>query len=69
MILLYLIPYNKLFNKDMGKLTEELGRILNLLEDAVEEQDWSLVKKMIEDLDDIYEQLEKQEAGFDYDYE
>jgi len=53
----------------MGKLTEELGRILNLLEDAVEEQDWALVKKMIEDLDDIYEQLEKQESGFDYDYE
>jgi hypothetical protein len=53
----------------MGKLTEELGRILNLLEDAVEEQDWSLVKKMIDDLDNIYEQLEKQESGFDYDYE
>ena len=69
MILLYLIPYNKLFIKDMGKLTEELGRILNLLEDAVEEQDWSLVKKMIEDLDDIYEQLEKQESGFNYDYD
>jgi hypothetical protein len=41
----------------------------NLLEDAVEEQDWALVKKMIEDLDNIYEQLEKQDAGFDYDYE
>jgi lipopolysaccharide biosynthesis regulator YciM len=53
----------------MGKLTEELGRILNLLEDAVEEQDWALVKKMIEDLDSIYEQLEKQESGFNYDYE
>jgi len=53
----------------MGKLTEELGRILNLLEDAVEEQDWALVKKMIEDLDNIYEQLEKQESGFNYDYD
>ena len=53
----------------MGKLTEELGRILNLLEDAVEEQDWELVKKMIEDLDNIYEQLEKQESGFNYDYD
>jgi len=50
-------------------LTEELGRILNLLEDAVEEQDWALVKKMIEDLDNIYEQLEKQESGFNYDYD
>lgn len=53
----------------MGKLTEELGRILNLLEDAVEEQDWILVKKMIEDLDNVYESLEKQDSGFDYDYE
>jgi len=53
----------------MGKLTEELGRILNLLEDAHEEQDWALVKKMIEDLDNIYEQLDKQESGFNYDYE
>lgn len=69
MILLYLIPYNKLFIKDMGKLTEELGRILNLLEDAVEEQDWKLVQKMIDDLDNVYESLEKQESGFDYDYD
>ena len=53
----------------MGKLTEELGRILNLLEDAVEEQDWALVTKMIEDLDNIYEQLEKQESGFGYTYD
>ena len=66
---LYLIPYNKLFIKDMGKLTEELGRILNLLEDAVEEQDWKLVQKMIDDLDNVYESLEKQESGFDYDYD
>jgi hypothetical protein len=53
----------------MGKLTEELGRILNLLEDAVEEQDWKLVQKMINDLDNVYESLEKQESGFDYDYD
>ena len=53
----------------MGKLTEELGRILNLLEDAVEEQDWVLVKKMITDLDAIYESLERQESGCEYDYE
>jgi hypothetical protein len=53
----------------MGKLTEELGRILNLLEDAVEEQDWALVKKMIEELDTVYESLDKHDSGFDYDYE
>ena len=37
------------------------------LEDAVEEQDWSLVQKMIEDLDDVYSKLERQESGFGYD--
>jgi len=53
----------------MANLSEEIGRICNILEDSVEEQDWSLVKKMIEDLDNIYEQLEKQESGFNYDYD
>ena len=51
----------------MGNLTEEIGRILNLLEDAFEEQDWSLVQKMIEDLDEVYSNLERQETGFGYD--
>lgn len=51
----------------MGNLTEEIGRIVNLLEDAVEEQDWSLVQKMIEDLDDVYSKLERQDSGFGYD--
>ena len=53
----------------MANLSEEIGRITNILEDAIEEQDWSLVKKMIESLDDVYEELDKQESGFDYDYE
>ena len=30
---------------DMKNLTEEIGRICNLLEDAHEEQDWKLVEK------------------------
>ena len=53
----------------MGNLSEEIGRIVNILEDAIEEKDWNLVKKMTEELDDIYESLDKQESGFDYDYE
>lgn len=53
----------------MGNLSEEIGRIVNILEDAIEEKDWNLVKKMTEELDDIYEKLDKQENGFDYDYE
>lgn len=53
----------------MANLSEEIGRICNILEDAVEEQDWSLVKKMIVDLDDIYSKLDREENGFQYDYE
>jgi hypothetical protein len=53
----------------MANLTEEIGRIVNILEDAHDEQDWGLVKKMIDDLDVIYEKLERQDSGFDYDYE
>ena len=51
----------------MKNLTEEIGRICNLLEDAHEEQDWKLVQKIITELDDIYEKLDRQENGFDYD--
>ena len=53
----------------MGNLSEQIGRITNLLEDAVEEQDWNLVKKMTEELDDIYNQLDRQESGYDIEYE
>lgn len=53
----------------MTNLSEEIGRICNLLEDAIEEQDWNLVKKTTEELDDIYEKLDRQENGFGYDYE
>jgi len=53
----------------MQNLLEEIGRITNLLEDAHEEQDWKLVKKMIDALDDVYTTLEKSESGFDYDYD
>jgi hypothetical protein len=51
----------------MGNLTEEIGRIINLLEDAVEERDWSLVQKMVEELDDVYTKLDRQESGFEFE--
>ena len=53
----------------MAKLTEEIGRICNILEDAVEEQDWKLVKKMIDDLDDLYNQLDRQDSGYIEEYD
>ena len=50
----------------MGKLSEEIGRIVNLLEDAKEEQDWSIIQNIIDDLDDIYDKLDREENGFNY---
>ena len=47
----------------MGKLAEELGRILNLLEDAVEEQDWNMVNDIVEELNELYERLDREESG------
>lgn len=48
----------------MIHLTEEIGRICNLLEDAHEEQDWTVVKKMIDALDKIYNDLDRADNGF-----
>tara|TARA_B100000925_G_C21919397_1_gene435158 strand:+ start:861 stop:1022 length:162 start_codon:yes stop_codon:yes gene_type:complete len=53
----------------MGKLSEEIGRIVNLLEDAKEEQDWSIIQNIIDDLDDIYDRLDREENGFNYENE
>lgn len=53
----------------MANLSQEIGRICNILEDAVEEQDWRLVQKMIDELDVIYQQLDRQENGYEFDYE
>jgi hypothetical protein len=53
----------------MESLAEEIKRVSINLEDAVSEKDWTLVEKIIEALDDIYLELDRQESGFDYDYE
>jgi hypothetical protein len=53
----------------MKDLTATIGKICNILEDAVELQDWKLVQKMINELDEIYVELERADAGFlDDDY-
>ncbi len=53
----------------MKDLTATIGIIRNLLEDAIETQDWKLVQKMIDELDEIYNQLERAESGFGFDDE
>lgn len=51
----------------MQDLTENIGKICNILEDAVELQDWKMVQKMIDQLDDIYNQLDRADSGFNTD--
>lgn len=53
----------------MASLAEEILRITTQLEDAVSEKDWALVEKQIESLDEVYHELDRQESGFDYEYE
>ena len=53
----------------MSNLSEEIGRIITQLEDAKEEQDWNLVDEIISELDDIYNQLDRQENGYNEEYE
>ena len=53
----------------MASLAEEIKRISINLEEEKKKKDWALVEKMIESLDDTYLELDRQESGFDYDYE
>tara|TARA_B100000524_G_C23424638_1_gene289218 strand:+ start:148 stop:306 length:159 start_codon:yes stop_codon:yes gene_type:complete len=52
----------------MVGLSEEIGKIVNLLEDAIEEKDWSSVQKCFDELEELYDKLERGD-DFDYDYD
>jgi len=51
----------------MKDLTATIGKICNILEDAIELQDWKLVQKMVDELDDLYNELERADSGFNLD--
>jgi len=51
----------------MQNLSEEIGRITNILEDAIEEKDWTLVQNMVDSLDELYNFLEKSSSGYYYE--
>ena len=53
----------------MINLSEEIQRILTVLEDARDEKDWEMVNDTIADLEKVYEELYRQENGFTYEYE
>jgi hypothetical protein len=49
----------------MDDLTTLIGKFCNLLEDAIEEQDFKLVKVVLKEMDELYEDLERKSNGFD----
>ena len=49
-------------------ITEELGTIINVLEDAIEESDWTSVQKCYDDLDDLYDKLERGDDAYQDEY-
>jgi len=53
----------------MQNLSEEIQRILIVLEDARDEKDWEMVNNSITDLEIIYIELDRQENGFNFDYD
>lgn len=47
----------------MEDITEIVGRLCTMLEDAVEENNWDLVGTVAKDLDELYEDLEKKSSN------
>ena len=53
----------------MENLSEEVQLIISILEDARDEGDWDLVSKCIENLENVFAELDRQENGFQHDYD
>lgn len=51
----------------MDDLTTLIGKFCNILEDAIEEQNWRDVKIVLKEMDALYEDLERKSSGFDND--
>lgn len=52
----------------MEDLTHTISRLVSLLEDAIEEQDWDNVTTVANELDELYEELDKSSTNFLNDY-
>jgi hypothetical protein len=52
----------------MEELQQKIDNLCTLLEDAFEEKDWSRVESVIEQLNDLYEDIDRSLSGFDEDY-
>lgn len=57
-ISIYLLVINTITIMD---ILETIGRLTTLLEDAIEESDWDTVRKVAKEMDDLYNQIERQD--------
>jgi hypothetical protein len=53
----------------MGSLAEEIHRITSMLEEALSEGDWEIVQEELKSLEIVHHELDRQENGFEHDYE
>ena len=53
----------------MGDLTQEIGKIVTILEDASDEQDWKATQKAYDMLDELYDRLERGDELYTEDYD
>ncbi len=51
----------------MDDLTTLIGKFCNILEDAIEEENWRDVNIVLKEMDALYEDLERKSSGFDND--
>ena len=53
----------------MESLAEEIQRITSMLEEALSERECEVVQEQIKALEIVHHELDRQENGFEFDYE
>jgi len=52
----------------MDEILEKIDNLCTLLEDSYEEKDWERVSSVIEQLNELYEDIDRSTSGFGEDY-
>ena len=52
----------------MDDILEKIDNLCTLLEDSYEERDWDGVSRVIADLNELYEDIDRTTSGFDSEY-
>ena len=52
----------------MNNISDKLSNFYNLLESAIEDHNWDLVREVMDDIDCLYQDLERGVDGFEAEY-